>query len=163
MALLGFAAANILGAECGSGEALAELILTDAPSRPLLFLAGETRRDVIPRTLGAVGVGVEELVVYETAVAESFREEFRSAVQRTEGTRRWIVVFSPAGANVAVDVLREHRESRDGGSCVAAIGPTTERCLADTLGRQPEVVAGKPSPEGLWNAVAAFMGAEEWV
>lgn len=161
--LLGFTAANVLGAECGSGEALAEFILADAPPRPLLFLVGETRRDVIPRILGAAGVGVEELVVYETTVAESFREEFRSAVQRTEGARRWIVVFSPAGADVAVGVLREHRESGEGGSCLAAIGPTTEKCLADTLGRRPEVVAGKPSPEGLWDAMTAFMEAGEWV
>lgn len=160
---LGFAAANVLGAECGSGEALAQFILADAPARPLLFLVGETRRDIIPRTLGAAGVVVEELVVYETAVAESFREEFRNAVQKTEGVRRWIVVFSPAGADVAVGVLREHRGSEESGSCVAAIGPTTEKCLADTLDQRPEVVAGKPSPEGLWEAVTAFMGTGGWV
>lgn len=163
MKQLGFAAANILGAECGSGEVLAELILADAPASPLLFLVGETRRDVIPRTLAAAGVGVEELVVYETTVAEEFREEFRSAVQRTEGVRRWIVVFSPAGADVAVGVLREHGESGESGSCIAAIGPTTEKCLADTLDRRPEAVAGKPSPEGLWEAVTVFMGADGWV
>lgn len=161
--LLGFTTANVLGADCGSGEALAEFILADAPpDRPLLFLVGETRRDIIPRTLGAAGVRVEELVVYETDVAESFREEFRSAVQRTEGARRWIVIFSPASADVAVGVLREHRESGESGSYVAAIGPTTEKCLSDTLGRRPEVVAGKPSPQGLWEAVTAFMTAGEW-
>lgn len=142
---------------------MAELILANPPTGPLLFLVGKTRRDVIPKTLGAAGVDVEELVVYETDVAEEFREEFRSVVQRTEGVRKWVVVFSPAGADLAVGVLREHQESRESGSSIAVIGPTTEKCLADTLDRRPEVVAGKPSPEGLWEAMTAFMGADGWV
>lgn len=156
MAALGFSATNILGAHCGNGEALAEFILADydTPTKMLLFLVGGTRRDVIPRVLGGAGVGVEEMVIYETAVAGGFKEEFTKAVEETAGGKRWVVVFSPAGADVAVEVLKEHR----GGSFVAAIGPTTAKVLTDTLGRRPEVVAGKPSPEGLWEAVTGFMG-----
>lgn len=47
----------------------------------LLFLVGEVRRDIIPRTLmdpaiGGRRVAVEEVVVYETGVMGGFEGEF---------------------------------------------------------------------------------------
>lgn len=159
---LGFTASNVLGAECGNGEVLSKFIVSsyNKPQKPILFLVGEIRRDIIPKTLIAASIGVEEMVIYETTVEESFREKFTQVVKETDGngSMRWICVFSPSGADVAVDVLKEHWASANGSkSCIAAIGPTTERCLEDALDRKPEVTARKPSPEGLLEAIIGFM------
>ena len=58
--------------------------------KPLLFLVGETRRDIIPRTLmdeklGEEMVEVEELEVYSTRERKGFGEEFGDVL---EGIRR---------------------------------------------------------------------------
>jgi len=94
---------EILGADTGHGEALAHFILahynslagdSSAPLRrgrrlPLLFLTGEQRRDVIPRTLtdpaldAGTRIAVDELVVYETGVMERFAEQFGREIART--------------------------------------------------------------------------------
>lgn len=53
----------------------------------LLFLVGEQRRDVIPKTLMSESltekdrIRVDELVVYETGEMASFEREFRAAVE----------------------------------------------------------------------------------
>ncbi|RPB11725.1 tetrapyrrole biosynthesis, uroporphyrinogen III synthase [Morchella conica CCBAS932] len=159
---LGSTASNVLGAECGNGEVLSKFIVSsyNKPQKPILFLVGEIRRDIIPKTLRAASIGVEEMVIYETTVEESFREKFTQVVKETDGngSMRWICVFSPSGADVAVDVLKEHWASGNGSkSCIAAIGPTTEKCLEDALDRKPEVTARKPSPEGLLEAITGFM------
>lgn len=99
---------------------------------PLLFLVGETHRDVIPKTLmdesrpAEERIGVEELIVYGTGVMESFAVEFErvlrdvgawgNADQNTYGDFRehkdggdadaiWIVVFSPTGCDTMLRTL----------------------------------------------------------
>jgi len=159
---LGFAASNVLGQNSGNGEALAKLILGSYESRPkpLLFLAGETRRDIIPKTLSTAPEGrnitVETLTVYETIVDEGFETEFGKAIEKNKDTTRWIVLFSPAGADIAVDVLAKHLTSLSSGSYLAAIGPTTEKHLVDKLSQKPDVVAEKPTPQSLWEGIRAF-------
>ena len=95
--------------------------------KTLLFLVGEKRRDVIPRMLRGSevdGVGVEEIVVYETKERREFGGELEDVVRatataiRTEtgmgttGTgememerERWVVVFSPQGVETVMRVL----------------------------------------------------------
>lgn len=163
---LGFRASNVLGGECGNGAVLGPFILdklrqlvTNRASK-LLFLVGETRRDVIQKTLKEAGVGFTELIVYETTVVESFRADLLKVLEDTETTvtaenessrgERWVAVFSPQGADVAVKALRD--KDVWGRTLVAAIGPTTEQRLAE-LGRKPDSVARQPSPEGLWEVV----------
>lgn len=159
---LGFAASNVLGQNSGNGEALAELILESYGSRPkpLLFLAGETRRDIIPKTLSTAPEGrdvtVGTLTVYETIVDEGFETEFGKAIEEMKDTTRWTVLFSPAGADIAVGVLTKHLTSLSRGSYLAAIGPTTEKHLVDKLSLKPDVVAEKPTPQSLWEGIRAF-------
>ncbi|CUS10275.1 unnamed protein product [Tuber aestivum] len=159
---LGFTASNILGQDSGNGEALAGLILESYGSRPkpLLFLAGETRRDIIPNTLSTApeerNIVVETLTVYETIVDEEFETEFEKAIGETGDTATWIVLFSPAGADIAVDVLTKHFTSPSSALYLAAIGPTTEKHLVDKLSRKPDVVAEKPTPQWLWEGIRAF-------
>jgi len=163
---LGFTASNVLGQNSGNGEALANLILESYESRPkpLLFLAGETRRDVIPKTLSTAPEGrnimVETLTVYETIVDEGFEAKFEEVIDEMKDRTRWIVLFSPAGADIAVGVLTKHLTSPPSGSYLAVIGPTTEKHLVDKLSRRPDVVAEKPTPQSLWEGIRAFTQGE---
>ncbi|RPA94147.1 tetrapyrrole biosynthesis, uroporphyrinogen III synthase [Choiromyces venosus 120613-1] len=159
---LGFTASNVLGQDSDNGETLAELILESYESRPkpLLFLAGETRRDIIPKTLstapGERHIAVDTLTVYETIVDEGFETAFGKAIEETGNATRWIVLFSPAGADIAVGVLTKHLASSSSGSYLAVIGPTTGKHLVDKLSRRPDVVAEKPTPQWLWEGIRAF-------
>lgn len=79
--------------------------------RRVLVLVGEKRRDELQKGLQEVGIGVDEVVVYATALADGFEEEFQRALGETEETEeekeeeeglvrsgvRWVVVFSPQG------------------------------------------------------------------
>ncbi|MCJ1385685.1 hypothetical protein MMC17_008808 [Xylographa soralifera] len=117
---------------------------TEAARAPLLFLVGEQRRDVIPRTLAARGleagrrVRVDELVVYTTGVVEGFGgvleewlgdlggglvdgkelvEDGRTIGKGGGGGRRgpiWVAVFSPTGCAEMVRVLRGRGSNDDG-------------------------------------------------
>lgn len=168
---LGFSPDLVLGAECGNGAVLSEHILetlsgklSHLRDRKILFLVGEIRRDIIPKRLGAAGIRLTEFEVYATEVVAGFEADLKRALRETEPVdgeeveeegARWVVVFSPQGADVAVEALKG--EEVRGSTRVAAIGPTTEVRLRE-LGREVEVVADRPSPEGLWEAVKGGMG-----
>ncbi|CCX13660.1 Similar to Uroporphyrinogen-III synthase; acc. no. P87214 [Pyronema omphalodes CBS 100304] len=169
---LGFSASNVLGKECGNGKVLSQFILEDyntccesaATDRlPLLFLNNEKRGDIIPKSLSGVEehrcVPLQELVVYETKVVNCFSEEFAKAMEATKGQERWVVVFSPTGADAAWDVLRDgiNKEEDDSETFWASIGPTTEVHMIEKIGKRPDVVAARPSPEGTWNGIRDFM------
>ncbi|KAJ6170987.1 Tetrapyrrole biosynthesis uroporphyrinogen III synthase [Penicillium chermesinum] len=177
-------AATIHGADAGTGEVLAHLILKhynslfppssyqrNPSSKPgLLFLVGEQRRDIIPKTLMAPSlpreeqIPVEELVVYETKQMESFEDDFAAAVQQAAGSPTlWVVVFSPSGCEA---MLRELKlgpfADADPGEgkrrvFVATIGPTTRDHLRSKFGFEPDVCAEKPSPEGVGEGIQRFM------
>lgn len=156
--------AAIYGSDAGDGQRLALAILehynalydgvnaADAKP-PLLFLVGEQRRDIIPRTLMAESlppaklIQVDELVVYETGVMESFEGDFRAAVRAgreylavadgdggEDAEKRvvWVVVFSPTGCDAMLRVLgllSTSTESSAGGAgaLVDEIASGTER------------------------------------
>ncbi|KPI34635.1 uncharacterized protein AB675_11612 [Cyphellophora attinorum] len=127
--------------------------------KPLLFLVGEVRRDVIPKTLmdaelGDKAIQVDEWEVYSTVVREAFENEFRGLVseipywqQQTEGKEAAasniavVVVFSPQGCEAMLRVLgfldedgraKEHLR-RDRWSDSQAAGGPTEFVIA-TIG-----------------------------
>ncbi|KAF8448501.1 tetrapyrrole biosynthesis, uroporphyrinogen III synthase [Kalaharituber pfeilii] len=175
---LGFPASNVHGADCGNGAALAQFIVNHYKlPKKLLFLVGEIRRDVIPKTLTGAGKTVDEVVVYDTEVMSSFREDFIQAlklgdagdISSDSGRVRWVVIFSPTGSETAMEVLGRTKSSStavaDSGrttrngkrTYVATIGPTTAAHLQDVIGIEPDAVAGKPSPEGLWESMEAFL------
>lgn len=183
--------ATIHGAETGNGENLAQFMLEhynalffqqegqQVQKKPLLFLVGETRRDIIPKTLmGAVvnperRIGVEEVVVYETGVVEGFEGDFERVLQDcyndvNDDGMIWVVVFSPTGCDAMVRVLRQ-KEARITGEngkgarkvFVATIGPTTRDHLVKEYGFEPDVCAAKPSPEGVGAGIEEFMRSLE--
>lgn len=144
--------------------------------RPLLFLVGEQRRDVIPRTLmnkelpDSERIHVEEVEVYKTGVMESFEEDFRSRTQTCKERKDEtvvIVVFSPSGCEAMLRVLDWLDESgkatrrKEGPHVIATIGPTTRDYLKENFGFEADVCAMKPSPEGISEGVMALLRGRE--
>lgn len=130
------------GEEAGSAEALAEVVIAGLPTKPLLFLCGDRRRDTLPGCLREADVPLEECVVYRTTGDASALEAALSV--RPD----WLVFFSPSGVEAALEC--------DGISwnslLLAAIGPTTAEALRES-GRSPAAVAAAPTPEALVAAV----------
>lgn len=113
----------IVGEDSGNGDTLAEFILSHynehhppdagAQKLPLLFLVGEQRRDIIPKTLQsddldpAQRIQVNELVVYETGEMQSFRSSFAQTWSQNihDGyLRQWVVIFSPTGSRALLEL-----------------------------------------------------------
>lgn len=175
-------ALQIYGSETGNGEALAHFILDhyvdwhrDSNDRPpLLFLVGEQRRDIIPNTLMDPRLGmdrrlrVDEAVVYETGVMESFEQDFTELLRKTENRpSRWVVVFSPTGCEamlralnmldpdtgrVRADISRSRRSTY-----IATIGPTTRDHLRDAFGFDPDVCSEQPTPKSVEAGIRKFV------
>lgn len=128
------------GEESGSAERLAERIRKQDFERPLLFLCGSRRRDVLPDLLASSGIEVEEICVYDTRL--------RDGLAWPPGRKPdWLVFFSPSG----FEAVRRAGLPLEGVR-VAAIGPTT----ADVLRAHGVPVAGvadEPTPEQLRMAI----------
>ena len=173
---------TIVGADTGNGASLANLIIQTfrrdhalsipvsqpfsqpppsstepihPPSLPLLFLVGDKRRDIIPRRLAEESIALEELIVYETTVAETFDEELDSVMKdtTTDGEIEWIVFFSPSGAEVALDKMKRLGRKIK----VATIGPTTEEYLRKEWSVVPDMVAKKPEPVSMVQGILECM------
>lgn len=141
----------------------------------LLFLVGEQRRDIIPKTLmdsnlpETQRINVDEIVVYETGEMDSFEKDFASNVRSYTGEEGlWVVVFSPSGCEAMLRVLglgpfattshaNEDDTSKKRRVFVATIGPTTRDHLRNKFGFEPDVCAEKPSPEGVGEGIKRFM------
>ena len=179
---------QIIGEETGNGEALSAFMLdhynrlpksqTVRQDRklPLLFLVGEQRRDIIPKSLQSpdlredARIGVHEVVIYETCEMASFHLDFSRALSDSidSGSReQWVVVFSPQGCKAMLRCLgwldeetgRYNPEFADASpisTYVATIGPTTRNFLIKEFGLEPHVSAEKPSPEGIYAAIENY-------
>lgn len=180
----------VIGEETGNGEALAKHILAwhatlskdvthlDGRKLPLLFLVGDQRRDIIPKTLqsdelsAAERIPVLEVVVYETGEMASFEQDFSELVNQAKKARtkeQWVVVFSPQGCEAMLMSLgwleekngkynEARREIMSGPmkTRVVTIGPTTQEYLEQQFGFTPDVCAAQPSPAGLIDGMKAF-------
>ncbi|KAF2746868.1 uroporphyrinogen-III synthase-like protein [Sporormia fimetaria CBS 119925] len=174
----------VIGEESGTGEVLSSVILEhynnvyNGPSNPaILFLVGDKRRDIIPKTLQSPSlpakkqIPVHELVVYETGEMHSFKTNFAAIYQdnlRRGQSMQWIVVFSPTGCRAMLEGLGVLDEQtgrvRPGARVadnvhVATIGPTTRDYLLNQFGFSPDVCADAPSAEGVGDGIRAFFGS----
>ncbi|KAF3763758.1 tetrapyrrole biosynthesis, uroporphyrinogen III synthase [Cryphonectria parasitica EP155] len=174
-------ALQVFGEHTGNGDNLARFILdhyddwySDRPEEnpALLFLVGEQRRDIIPKTLmnpelpEEKRIRVDEVVVYGTGVMESFADDFKKRLLETrERSMVWIVVFSPTGCDAMLQVLGLLDETtgkakpKEPGRTrfIATIGPTTRDYLKRTFDFEPDVCSKKPSPEGVLEGIKQFM------
>lgn len=138
--------------------------------KPLLFLVGEQRRDIIPKTLMSLSlpdderIEVEEMICYSTQERAQFEQDFAEVLKATESDdERWAVVFSPTGCEAMLRALgwlepgaatedeRVRKRVR-----IACIGPTTKKFLLEKFGFEVDACASKPSPEGVKDAVENF-------
>ncbi|MFB6099402.1 MAG: uroporphyrinogen-III synthase, partial [Salinibacter sp.] len=134
------------GDDAGSAAALAERIVAEKPSVPLLFLCGNRRRDTLPHRLREAGIPFDEVVVYETRTREAL------TLPPSEGST-WLVFFSPSG----LEAIEQSESVTPADYRRAAIGPTTAGALREA-GWSVDAVAEEPSPEGL---ISALPGADE--
>ncbi|OTB02388.1 hypothetical protein M426DRAFT_322664 [Hypoxylon sp. CI-4A] len=174
---------QIFGEHTGNGDALAQFILShygewykDRTNKPpLLFLVGEQRRDIIPKTLMAENlsddqrIAVTEIVVYGTGVMDSFVQDFADVLQKTKNrSSRWVVVFSPTGCDsmlnglgmLDTDTGKAAKKSQEKTTYIATIGPTTKNYLGRTFDYEPDVCSEKPSPEGVWQGITDFVNGK---
>lgn len=174
---------QILGEETGNGDALAPLILDhfnrlcyDKPEteRTLLFLVGEQRRDIIPRSLQstklspASRIGVHEIPIYETEELESFPAHLRNSIDsatRANRNRQWIAVFSPTGCRAMLEGLGlldnnaqliQAQQLQPRSCKVVTIGPTTQAYLFNRFAFEADACASSPSPKGVEDAIRAY-------
>ncbi|KUI58213.1 Uroporphyrinogen-III synthase [Cytospora mali] len=172
---------QVFGEHTGNGDSLAQFILEHygewykdrTEEKPaLLFLVGEQRRDIIPKTLmdnklpSDRRIEVQETVVYGTGLMESFEDDFRKCLQETQNREMvWIVVFSPTGCDAMlrglgmIDEATGKAKPKDATRTrfIATIGPTTRNYLKRTFDLEPDVCAEKPSPEGVLEAIKQFV------
>lgn len=173
---------SVLGEESGTGANLADYILANHPRsssaagprcHPLLFLVGEQRRDIIPKTLQSaelphsMQIAVTEKVMYESRAMNSMRSDLAKRIQSAVDAklkRIWLVVFSPTGCK---DILRHLRDRADIAFGIAAasdrpvvlivtIGPTTRDYLSRECGFQAHACADEPSPGGIDRAIRTY-------
>ncbi|KAG9526308.1 uroporphyrinogen-III synthase-like protein, partial [Aureobasidium melanogenum] len=178
---------QIIGEETGNGAALSTFMLDHHNSLPtsqtvrqdrklpLLFLVGEVRRDIIPKSLQSpdlpqeARIGVHEVVIYETCEMASFHVDFARALEENTASgikEQWVVVFSPQGCRAMLDCLgwldeagrykSEIADSSPTTTFIATIGPTTRDHLIKEFGCEPHVCAEKPSPEGIFAAIENY-------
>lgn len=181
---------EVIGEQTGNGEALSQFILgwhktlpkdathLNGQKLPLLFLVGEQRRDIIPKSLqseqlpAADRVPVTEVIVYETGEMATFEEEFTELLKQAKTAKvkeQWVVVFSPQGCEAMLSALgwldektgkysagRREIVSGPTSTRIATIGPTTRDFLLEQFDFEPDVCAAKPSPEGVGEGIAKF-------
>ncbi|KAG1731016.1 tetrapyrrole biosynthesis, uroporphyrinogen III synthase [Suillus lakei] len=159
------------GSETGTAERLAGFIIKDLPSdgasRKLLYLTGDKNRDTLPRVLESAGVAIDPLQVYATRGSSMFPYDLSLAFEREGLSWGWIVYFAPSVAEFVTPILRNHfvlpavnSSTEDRGQLsehhhvkVAAIGPTTEAFLQQTLKLSVAVTARNPKAGDLADAV----------
>ncbi len=181
----------VVGENSGNGEALATFILdhygqsqatnhyNSQAHLPLLFLVGEQRRDIIPKTLQSEDlplgkhIPVTEMTIYETGVMESFPGHFATLVEPNirRGVLFWVVIFSPTGCMAMLEILgllnsgtgqvNPQASSLSRKTLIATIGPTTRNYLVRQFGFEPDVCASKPSHESIGDAIQKFMLEEQ--
>ncbi|TPX66168.1 uroporphyrinogen-III synthase [Spizellomyces sp. 'palustris'] len=143
-----------VGEYAGTADVLSDFIINEGrPSAPLLLLAGDKARDVLPQRLAAANVPFEKVMVYLTGPLPDFEAVLAAQIEGCLGETDvidWVVFFSPSGVDVALTSLSE-MTWWDTVRC-ASIGPTTSRRLQE---KQVKVSAeaSTPCPEALLAAV----------
>jgi len=132
-------------AEQGAAAALAGAMLAAGVRGPVLFPAGDIRRDELPARLREAGIEVEEVVCYRSVLAGE--ADARSAA----GRARVIIVASPSVAELLARACPVA-----GRPDLLAVGPTTA-AAARAAGWAPAGVAARPTAEALAAGVRALL------
>lgn len=145
-----------LGEQCGSADHLAAflhspgILPVNCGSKPIVFLCGEKRRDVLPASFQERNLPLHELIVYSTSVVDHII--LPSQLETTPPD--WIVFFSPSGIKAVTMLPWSWSRIRK-----AAIGKTTASALAEYADEvcdetwRADAIAEKPTPEALVDAI----------
>ncbi|KAI9914618.1 hypothetical protein PsorP6_008518 [Peronosclerospora sorghi] len=145
------------GDDAGSADMLSEYLHhngglpADCKEKPMMFLCGDKRRDVLPDSFRSRGLPLEELVVYQTCAQQNI------AIPDECRVPDWVVFFSPSGLEAVKHLPLPWEYIRK-----AAIGKTTATALHEhAVGTEKpfweaDVTAPKPTPESLADAIFAF-------
>ncbi|CAG8633559.1 9763_t:CDS:2 [Paraglomus occultum] len=149
-----------VGAEhSGNADLLADYIVSyyaqnkldlENQSTKLLFLVGDKRRDAIPKRMLREGIGVDELLVYETRPNEQFEALLKDALDNGRPFD-WVVFFSPSGVDITIECLRKWKVIPN--AKLATIGPTTAHHLQGRVQIRVNAVAEKPDAASLAKAI----------
>ena len=188
------------GREAGSGEQLARFMLGEngdgsgiyeaykgiegqnaiqsgkgGRRKPVLFLTGEKRRDILPNMLQSQQLSerdrikVDEMVIYQSSELQQFEFEYSNVLQRTDGSKdavRWTVMFSPMAAKGMLRSLgwlqktvekADRVKMQERTDFICCIGPTTRAYLSSECGLDADAMAVDPSPHGVKEAILEFM------
>ncbi|KAI9914703.1 hypothetical protein PsorP6_007080 [Peronosclerospora sorghi] len=125
----------------------------DCKEKPMIFLCGDKRRDVLPDSFLSRGLLLEELVVYQTCALQNI------AIPDECRVPDWVVFFSPSGLEAVKHLPLPWESIRN-----AAIG--RHSTFANALHEhavdkekpfwEADVTAPKPTPESLADAIFAF-------
>ncbi|KAG7390035.1 hypothetical protein PHYPSEUDO_008997 [Phytophthora pseudosyringae] len=145
------------GDDAGSADMLSEylhqdgVLPADCKEKPMMFLCGDKRRDVLPDSFRARGLPLEELVVYQTCAVQNVELPAECKVPD------WVVFFSPSGLKVVKDLPLPWQSIHK-----ATIGKTTAAALHEHAVAteqsfwEADVTAPKPKPDSLAGAIFAF-------
>ena len=143
---------------------IAEYHRTNKCTKPWLFLCGDLRRDTIPSNLTANNVPFKEIVVYRSKVIDHgvILDSIDKVVQKIFWTDSsdflTVVFFSPSGVDACLNGLLQMVSLER--LKFACIGNTTanhlKSKLLDTCYNAEILVAKRPTPEGLYEAISSF-------
>ena len=159
----------------GNAERLATAIVADntaqptQPTRRLLVLSGNLRRQELFNVLSASSVAYEELTVYETRTNSRLQQQWQQLADTTDASSGWVCYFSPSGvsgvrqcveAAVSEGEVGEVRRVRWLALRVAVLGQTSASAVRQA-GWTVQAVAESPSPTQLLAAIQATEQQEQ--
>jgi len=128
-----FTASTITGGGSNATE-LAEIIISEAPFKNVVFFCGNERRDELPVTLTKNGFDVNEIVVYETILrSHQVKKDYDG-----------ILFFSPS----AVESFFKTKQHLSPTTILFAIGKTTAACI-EQYATNKVITSDQPGKEAL--------------
>lgn len=126
---------KVIGMESGNSHSLSLLIIKEMTSneelitKPVLFLCGNLKLEILPQSLHAAGITVECLTVYETSADNNLRNNLERFLV-DKGLPECIIFYSPSGVNFAFPFLIELGFLINDVKLLA-IGPSTEKAIKE--------------------------------
>jgi uroporphyrinogen-III synthase len=129
----------------GAAAALAQVTLDARVAGPVLFPCGSTRRELLSSRLRGAGVSVDEVVCYESVLADESEAKTKAA------DATLLIVASPSVAHLLVNACPPGSRPD-----LIAVGPTTAAAARDG-GWEPAAVASYPARDSVITAVSEVL------
>ncbi|KAG5438367.1 hypothetical protein PCANB_002855 [Pneumocystis canis] len=145
---------KIYGKESGNAEMLLNFILSyHTDKKPILFLTGEKRINILEKQLLLSGIFLKELIVYKMEESTEFKYLFNEIINNKTSHIHWIVFFSPYGSNIVMKYTHASYLSR---FKIATIGPTTLNHLNNKWNIKAQVITQHPDANSLLEAIMNY-------